>query len=119
MYLNSRKRIKEHTVDLSSLYLREGAVVLVSNMCSGVPICLYERKLPDEDDWTFYTDRGEVSPHDIIHITRRNGVCRIYFNPDDQERECTDVDFKKKKLQKTIDEGETTKLLIKGIEHES
>ena len=104
MYLSTKKRIRDHTVDLSSLYLKEGSIVLVSNMC-GIPVCLYQRKLPDENDWIYYTDSGEASPHDIIHITRKNGVCRIYFNPDEQERECADTDFKNKKLQKIIDEG--------------
>lgn len=107
MYLVSvKKQIKEHTVDLSDLYLKEGSIVLVANV-SSKPVILYERKLPENMEFENYPFKFL---HDVIIVTRRNGICRIYFNPDNQERQCADIDFKNKKLQKIINEGHYLKL---------
>ena len=100
-YIGSIEHIKNHTVDLSHLYLKEGSVVLVSNELDNV-WALYERSLPDEDYWATYTveprleEPEHVTPHDVIHITREHGFCKIFFNPDDQERECAEKDKVKK-----------------------
>jgi len=96
-YVGIVKRIKNHTVDLSSLYLKEGSSVLVSNKPNHVR-ALYERRLPDEDYWATYTanptleNPEDVSPHDIIHITQPTGFCKVFINLDDQERECAEKD---------------------------
>lgn len=102
--------VKRHAVDLSKLYLKEGATVLVSNEPGDV-WGLYERNLPDEEYWAVYTANPNlespesVPPHDIIHITRENGLCKIFFSPDDQEKECADRDHNIRALKKLFQEG--------------
>ena len=103
-YVSARKKSIEHCVDLSDLYLKEGAIVLVANSISK-PFILYESKLPDEEYFAIYGGTDSDTPHDVIHVTLRNGLCRIYFNPDDQEQECAEIDFKKGKRQQIINKG--------------
>jgi len=99
-YISHIFQVKAHTIDLTELYLKEGAIVLVSNE-PATDWALYERKLPDVDYWVIYTANPElenpedVTPHDVIIVTKPEGLCKIFYNPDDQERECARIDKQK------------------------
>ena len=95
IYIGVRMKVIDHTVDLSELYLKEGSTVLVADRVSAIHV-LYERRLPDEEYWSCYNFSDSDTPHDIIHIVRKNGICKIFFNPDDQERELAEKDNLKK-----------------------
>ena len=101
MWIGIIKEVKNHTVDLSDYYLKEGAKVFISNDPKNV-VGFYERWLPNEEYWAYYTANPEVenpsdvSPHDIIYITKEKGECKVFIDTDDQERECAEKDRGKK-----------------------
>jgi hypothetical protein len=88
-YVGTKLKVVDHTVDLSLLYLKEGALVLVSNECNNIK-CLYSRTLPGDLEFTTYPD--EFQHHDIIHITKEDGFCKVFFDREDQERDCAQLD---------------------------
>ena len=85
MWIGIKKRAIEHTIDISDLCLAEGCMVLVCNRVTNINN-LYERVLPDELYWATYNGTDSDVPHDIIHVTKKNGLCMIFFDTDVQER---------------------------------
>jgi len=71
-WIGFEEKIKSYAVDLSRLYLKEGAIVLVMNDKSH-PYSLYERCLPDGEYWASYTanpkleNPDDVSPHNLYY----------------------------------------------------